>query len=101
MLLHLVDVSSERESDPAEEWRVVDAELALSSPELYAKPRLIVATKCEDETANARADGLARALAGRSAGGCDTTRVLRISSVLGDGLRELLLDAHRLVRPRE
>ena len=101
VLLHLVDVSSERESDPAEEWRVVDAELALSSPELYAKPRLIVATKCEDETANARADGLARALAGRSAGGCDTTRVLRISSVLGDGLRELLLDAHRLVRPRE
>lgn len=100
VLLQLVDVSGELGGDPLEDWRVVDTELARSSPELYAKPRLVVATKCEDEQGEARAAELEQALADVTAGGCDTRRVLRISAVLGEGLPELLLAAHALVRPR-
>jgi len=98
VLLHLVDVSPELGGDPLESWRVVDTELARSSPELYEKPRLVVASKCEDEAAFDRAQALERRIAGARAGGCDTSRVLRLSAVLGTGLDEVLRAAHVLAR---
>ena len=98
VLLQLVDVAVEAAVEPFEAWRIVDAELAHSNPELYAKPRFVVATKCEDEPARARADELESKLRGTQAGGCDTTKILRISAARSDGLRELLSAAHALVR---
>jgi len=98
VLLHLVDVSPELGGDPLESWRVVDTELARSSPELYEKPRLVVASKCEDEEALARAEALERGIAGARVGGGDTSRVLRLSAVLGTGLDEVLRAAHVLAR---
>jgi GTP-binding protein len=47
-LLHLVDVSAAADVEPELALRTVAAELEASSPELFAKPRLVVATKCED-----------------------------------------------------
>jgi GTP-binding protein len=98
VLLHLVDVSPELGGDPLQSWQVVDTELARSSPELYEKPRLVVATKCEDDEVLVRAAELESALKGVRAGGCDTSRVLRISALLGEGLPEVLLAAHALAR---
>jgi predicted GTPase len=49
----------------------------------------VVATKCEDEAAEARSAELAR-VAGRP--------VYPISTVIGTGVRELLAEAHRLAR---
>lgn len=89
VLLHLVDVSSEATCDPAEAVAVVERELEQYSAELHQRPRLVVATKCEDEAAAARADALARTL-GRE--------VARISSVTGEGVAALLGVALRLVR---
>ncbi len=89
VLLHLVDVSSTAELEPQDAWRVVEQELAAFSPELAAKPRLAVATKCEAEDCEERAQALEAA---------SGARVLRISSATGAGLEELLSHSWRLAR---
>ena len=88
VLLHLVDVS-DNGADPAEAWRVVELELQRASPLLFAKPRMIVATKVESDDAEARASLLEAAVG---------VPIARISSWTGRGLRELLTAAQRLVR---
>jgi len=91
VLMHLVDVSATAERDPVEAWRALEDELLRYSPELHAKPRLVVATKHhEDGRSEERARALEEA-AGQAVHG--------ISSVLGIGLEELLRAARRLVRP--
>ncbi|MBM3977634.1 MAG: GTPase ObgE [Planctomycetes bacterium] len=81
LLFQLVDVSPEAAQAPLAAFQVIDAELAQYSPELAARPRWIVATKCESAPAEARAAELEQAL-GR--------KVWRIAAVRGVGLRELL-----------
>ncbi len=88
VLLHLVDVSGTADVEPLEAWRVIGSELERYSAELAARPRLVVATKCEDEEALARAAELERA-AGRP--------VWRISAVERRGLAELLREAWQIV----
>lgn len=89
VLLHLVDVSSEAELEPLAALRVIEHELESYSPELAARPRIVVATKCEDEAGLARAQALAR----------ESGRAVRpISTLFGTGVRELLAEAHALVR---
>ncbi|MFT7677580.1 MAG: GTP-binding protein [Planctomycetota bacterium] len=89
VLLHLVDVSAVTEREPATAWLALEEELLQASPELAAKPRLTVATKCgEDEGWEERVAELA-AVAGE---------VLPISSVLGHGLKELLFRADACVQ---
>ena len=87
VLLQLVDVSAGASLEPVEAFRVVDSELLASSAELHAKPRLVAASKCEDEAAETRAAELERTL-GRP--------VLRLSSATGRGVREALSEAHKL-----
>jgi len=87
VLLHLVDVSDEAVQAPLEALRVVEHELASYSAELAARPRLVVATKCEDEAAFERARELERAL-GRP--------VRPISTLVGTGVKELLVEARAL-----
>ncbi len=89
VLLHLVDVSGMADPAPAEAWRIVDRELLAFSAELAAKPRLVVATKYEEESCEERASELERAA---------HAPVLRISAVQGRGLKELLLAVRALVR---
>ncbi len=91
VLVHLVDVSDANLLDPLEAWSVVERELEASSPELASKPRLVVASKCEDERAEARADALERAL---------ERPVLRICAPSGRGLEALLSAARELARAR-
>jgi len=89
VLLHLIDVSAEASVPPLEALRVVEGELAGYSPALAARPRLLVATKCEDEAAEECARQLER----------EALRpVARISAVAGTGVAELLAAALRLVR---
>jgi GTP-binding protein len=89
VLLHLVDVSEEAASEPLTALAVVERELEQYSPELHRRPRLVVATKCEDPAAEARATALEQAL-GRP--------IWRISSVTGEGVRALLVAAFETVR---
>lgn len=96
-MLHLVDISPASDEargglSPAEAWRVIEDELSRYSTELAARPRLVVATKCEDEQAEERLREL-EAATGQA--------VLGISSHTGAGLEELLAATRRLVRPDE
>jgi GTPase len=92
ILLHLVDVSEDAALEPLEAMRVIEHELAEYSPELAARPRLVVATKCEDDASLARAHAL-EGPAGRP--------VRPISTVMGTGVKELLAEALRLARTAE
>ncbi len=89
VLLHLVDVSESAVGDPVEGWRVVERELERKSVDLYAKPRVVVATKVESVHAEERAQQLEAAVG---------QPVVRISSATGAGLKELLIVSQRLVR---
>ena len=89
VLLHLVDVSDSADVAPLEAWRVIARELAASSPLLAGRPRLLVATKVEDDAAEARAAELERA---------HGAPLLRMSAVTGRGVQEVLAAAHQLAR---
>ncbi len=89
VLVQLVDVSAGADAAPEDAWRTVDAELRRNSPALAAKPRLVVASKCEDEAAEARASELDAAVGGG---------VLTISSATGRGVQALLAAARQLVK---
>ncbi|MDO9289195.1 MAG: GTPase ObgE [Thermodesulfovibrionales bacterium] len=47
ILLHLVDVSDILESDPVEDFKKINRELELYSPELMKKPQAVVGTKID------------------------------------------------------
>ncbi|MEM6674005.1 MAG: GTPase ObgE [Planctomycetota bacterium] len=90
VLLHLVDVSSTAEREPADAWTALEDELRRYSPDLAAKPRLTVGSKChEDDGWEERLEAL------RAVAGPDT---LGVSSILGVGLEEVLRDARGIVR---
>ncbi|MBL8862680.1 MAG: GTPase ObgE [Planctomycetes bacterium] len=88
VLLHLVDVSDAALEEPDRARRVIEGELAGYSAELACRPRLLVATKCESPTAQARADALERAAG---------VEVWRVSSVERRGLEPLLRAAWNVV----
>jgi GTP-binding protein len=89
VLLHMVDVSSEAGCDPEEARQVVAREIAEYSALLALRPRLLVASKCEDEAAARRA----RELAARSG-----EAVYPLSTWTGAGVKELLSAALATVR---
>lgn len=91
-LLHLVDVSASATTPPAEAYRTIRRELEEFSPELHAKPSILVATKFEDE-----GDGERLAELEAEAG----SRALPLSSVRHEGLREVLGAAWARVHPPE
>ena len=90
VLMHLVDVSESAERDPVEAWTALEDELRRYSPELHAKPRLTVGSKCfEDDGWEERLAALAEA---------SGEEVLGVSSVLGQGVDPVLHAARRIVR---
>jgi GTP-binding protein len=59
LLLHMVDCSAGADVAPGDAYRVLRGELAGYSAELAGRPRLLVASKVEDDEARARAEALA------------------------------------------
>jgi GTP-binding protein len=82
VLLHLIDVSVSNERDPVEEFHAIDAELAEHNPDLPKKPKIVVAAKMD------AADPKKVQQLERWADKNDL-RVVKISSVTGEGLDEL------------
>ena len=83
VLIHLVDLDPATGRDPAEDWRVIQTELAAYSPRLASRPQVIAANKIDHPDAAPR---LARIRAlGRRRG----VAVLPISARTGAGLAEL------------
>lgn len=90
VLLHLVDGTGE---DVAGAYRIVRAELAAYSPELAAKREIVALNKCDAldaETIEARM----AALSAESG-----ARVIRLSGVSGDGVKDVLRGLASAVAP--
>jgi len=90
LLLHVLDLDPASGREPLEDLAVIDAELAAYSPELAARPQLVVANK----TDVADGDPAAAAALERVRRHCAATGrpFHAISAVTGRGLGELLHD---------
>ena len=89
VLLHLVDVSGASGRDAVEDFDTIQEELRLFSPQLAAKPQIVVASKID---ALDDPDALMRLT--RHVHAC-ALPVIPISAVRGDGLPELMEAAWR------
>ena len=83
LLLHLVDGSGQAGRDPLEDVRVIDQELRLHSPELAARPQLLVVNKADLPGTAEAAERLRRAFGGERP-------VSLISAATHQGLEPLL-----------
>ena len=84
VLVHMVDVSGASGRDPVEDFETIREELRLFSPEVAAKPEIVVANKIDavdDPAAVKRLEKRTRAL---------KLPLLRISGVTGEGVDALL-----------
>jgi len=90
LLLHMLDLDPSSGREPLEDLAVIDAELAAYSPELAARPQLVVANK----TDVADGDPAAAAALERVRRHCAATGrpFHAISAATGRGLGELLYD---------
>jgi GTP-binding protein len=96
MLLHLVDVSSASGRDPANDYEVINRELAAYNPELALRPQIVVATKIDALDEPERLEHL------RARAREDEKPFYAISSVTGAGVRELINEiARELEKIRE
>jgi GTP-binding protein len=84
LLAHLVDVSEASGRDPVHDFDVVMSELASFSPDLAAKPMILVATKLDVAQDPARIEALRRQAEERGLG------FYAISSVTGQGIPGLV-----------
>lgn len=89
VLLHLIDVSMEEPEQLKRDHDVIVGELQAFSPELAAKPRIVVANKADIPGAAEKAAELAK-LIGQP--------VELISGVTGQGVQELLWKLFRMVK---
>ena len=105
VLLQLVDVSAGAATEPAEAFRIIDAELERASPELWGRARVVAATKVEDAESERRAAQLFEAI-GAAPGAAGTAPAdagapregFAISAQTGRGVPELLGRLHAIVR---
>ena len=88
MFIHLVEPNPDDQTDPIENYLNIREELRLYDEELAKRPEIVCVTKCELEDADAAAELLEERI-GRP--------VLKISSVAGKGLPQLLQQTIRML----
>jgi GTP-binding protein len=84
LLLHLVDMSSVSGRDPVSDYEVINRELAAYDAQLAARPQIVVATKMDAVDEPERVESL------RQRAIQDERKFFAISSVTGEGVRELI-----------
>ncbi|MHC4376542.1 MAG: GTPase ObgE [Planctomycetota bacterium] len=92
VLAHLVDVSQVEVDEAVANYETIERELQAYSQELFERPRIVVASKVEDDASRDRALAFASRI---------ERPVHLMSSHTGEGVAELLAEARRLVRPSE
>ncbi|HLX60072.1 MAG TPA: GTPase ObgE [Planctomycetota bacterium] len=80
-LVHVIDAAPPDESDPVENFHLIENELKQYSKALYERPRLIVANKMDVDGARENAALLRKAL---------KRPVLEISAATGEGIKEFI-----------
>jgi GTP-binding protein len=84
VLVHLLDVSGLTGRDPLADFEALNRELALTSPELVAKPQIVVAGKRDLAETRARLPAVRAAFAARG------LELHAVSGATGQGTRELM-----------
>jgi len=92
LILHLVDVSSFSGRDPAEDYDVINRELANYSEDLAARPQIVIATKIDSLDEPERLERLRQAA--EHAG----SEFLAVSAVTGAGVDELVSRVSTLLK---
>ena len=89
LIVHLVDVSSEALKPPLEAYQTIRKELESYSPVLAGKPEIVVATKMDTTGAKKNLAPLKKKV----------KRLLEISAITGEGLKELVRELFRASAP--
>jgi len=89
LIVHLVDVSPEALQPPVQAYTTIRKELESYSPVLAAKPEIVVATKMDATGAKKGATALRK----------KARKVLQISAVTGEGLKDLVRELFRAASP--
>jgi len=92
VLVHLLDLSGLSGRDPLADFDALNRELALASPELAAKPQIVVAGKLDLAETRERLPRVRAALAARG------ITLHAVSGATGEGTRELMRTVGRAVR---
>ena len=83
LLVHLIDVAENSGRDPVNDYHVILSELASFSPEVAAKPMLLVASRVDAAGDSTRLEALRRFARERG------EQLFEISSVTGQGVEDL------------
>ena len=83
LLIHLIDVAEQSERDPVEDYGVILSELASFSPEVAAKPMLLVASRVDAAGEGERLEAL------RSFARDRGEPLYEVSAVTGQGVEDL------------
>ncbi len=86
VLLQLVDCSGMADQEPLAAYEIISRELEGYSPDLAGRPKLVLATKVEDDESRGRARELGEKLSRLSA----PPKLLAVSAATRSGLRQLL-----------
>jgi len=92
VLVHLLDVSGLTGRDPLADFDAINRELELASPELAAKPQIVVAGKLDLAETRARLPAARRAFAARG------VELHAVSGATGDGTAALMRAIGQAVR---
>ena len=84
LIAHLIDTSDASTRDPIRDYEIILGELTAFSPELGAKPMIVVATKLDMTTDRTRMEELRKFCGGRGLG------FHAVSSATGEGIKELV-----------
>ena len=84
VLVHLLDISGLTARDPLADFEVLNRELALTSPELGAKPQIVVAGKLDLAETRDRLPAVRAAFAARG------LELHAVSGATGEGTHELM-----------
>lgn len=85
VLCHLVTVAREPDSDPLDDYRIINEELESFSPELAGRPQVVAINKVDLPEVRDGADEIRRRLEEGT-----TRRVLLVSAATGEGIDDLL-----------
>ncbi|MCL5064639.1 MAG: GTPase ObgE [Firmicutes bacterium] len=89
VLVHLVDMDPMTTRDPLNDYRIIEHELSAFSPDLAARPRLVVATKADLDGSAERIRALQAAVA--------PVVVYPLSSVTGYGRDDLMWELRKVL----
>lgn len=86
LLLHVLDISGSEDRDPLEDFRIIEEEIRLYSPELALRPVIIVANKMDITGAEENLQRLRELIDKRD----EPNEIFAVSSATGEGLQALL-----------